>query len=67
MKVIVKNFGEVSPQEPCSIIDIIKMVNPEGLNNYCAAKINNDATLVDLRTTITSDCDIELLDTTNKE
>ena len=67
MKVIVKNFGEVSPQEPCSIIDIIKMVNPEGLNNYCAARINNNSDLVDLRTTITSDCDIELLDTTNKE
>ena len=43
MKVIVKNFGEVSPQEPCSIIDIIKMVNPDGLNNYCAAKINNES------------------------
>ena len=67
MKVIVKNFGEVSPQEPCSIIDIIKMVNPDGLNNYCAAKINNESTLVDLRTTITSDCSIELLDTSNKE
>ena len=67
MKVNVKNFGEVSLQEPCSIIDIIKMVNPDGLNNYCAAKINNEPTLVDLRTTVTADCDIELLDTSNKE
>ena len=41
MKVIVKNFGEVSLQEACSIIDIIKVVNPGGLNSYCAAKINN--------------------------
>ena len=57
----------MSPQEPCSIIDTIKMVNPEGLNNYFAARINNNSDLVDLRTTITSDCDIELLDTTNKE
>ena len=38
MKVNVKNFGVVSPEQPCSIIDIIKMVNPDGLNNYCAAK-----------------------------
>ena len=67
MKVNVKNFGEVSLQEPCSIIDIIKMVNPDGLNNYCAAKINNEPALVDLRTTVTADCDIELLDTSNKE
>ena len=67
MKVIVKNYGEVSFEEPCSIIDIIKMVNPDGLNNYCAAKINIDPNLIDLRTTITSDCDIELLDTSNKE
>ena len=58
MKVNVKNVSEVSVEQPCSIIDIIKMVNPEGLNNYCAAKLNG--TLVDLRTTITSDCDIEL-------
>ena len=67
MKVNVKNFGVVSPEQPCSIIDIIKMVNPDGLNNYCAAKVNNNAELIDLRTTITTDCDIELLDTTNKE
>ena len=33
MKVNVKNFGEVSVPEQSSIIDIIKMVNPEGLNN----------------------------------
>ena len=65
MKVNVKNVSEVSLEQPCSIIDIIKMVNPEGLNNYCAAKVNG--TLVDLRTTIDSDCDIELLDTSNKE
>ena len=67
MKVNVKNFGVVSPEQSCSIIDIIKMVNPDGLNNYCAAKINNNPELTDLRTTITTDCDIELLDTTNKE
>lgn len=67
MKVIVKNFGEVSPEGPCSIIDIIKMVNPDGLNNYCAAKINNESKLIDLRTTVTTDCSIELLDTSNKE
>jgi len=67
MNVNVKNFGMVSPQEPCSIIDIIKMVNPEGLNNYCAAKIGNETTLTDLRTTIDTDCDIELLDTSCKE
>ena len=67
MKVNVKNFGVVSPEQPCSIIDIIKMVNPDGLNNYCAAKINNNPELTDLRTTIATDCDIELLDTTNKE
>ena len=67
MKVNVKNFGEVSVPEQSSIIDIIKMVNPEGLNNYCAARINNESTLIDLRTTVTSDCDIELLDTSNKE
>ncbi len=67
MKVNVKNFGVVSPEQPCSIIDIIKMVNPDGLNNYCAAKVNNNAELIDLRTTIATDCDIELLDTTNKE
>ena len=65
MKVNVKNVGEVSIEQPCSIIDIIKMVNPEGLNNYCVAKI--DGKLIDLRTTITTDCDIELLDTTSKE
>ena len=65
MKVNVKNVAEVSPQEPCSIIDIIKMVNPEGLNNYCAAKVNG--TLEDLRTTITADCDIELLDSSHEE
>ena len=65
MKVNVRNVGEVSIEQPCSIIDIIKMVNPEGLNNYCVAKI--DGKLIDLRTTITTDCDIELLDTTSKE
>ena len=67
MKVNVKNFGEVSIEQPCSIIDIIKMVNPEGLNNYCVARINNESKLIDLRTTITTDCDIELLDTSRKE
>ena len=65
MKVNVKNVSEVSIEQPCSIIDIIKMVNPEGLNNYCAAKVNG--TLEDLRTTIDSDCDIELLDASHEE
>ncbi|MBP5540876.1 MAG: threonine--tRNA ligase [Bacteroidales bacterium] len=65
MKVNVKDVRELSIEQPCSIIDIVKMVNPEGLNNYCAAKVNG--TLVDLRTTIDSDCDIELLDASHEE
>ena len=65
MKVNVKDVRELSIEQPCSIIDIVKMVNPEGLNNYCAAKMNG--TLVDLRTTIDSDCDIELLDASHEE
>ena len=65
MKVNVKDVRELSIEQPCSIIDIVKMVNPEGLNNYCAAKMNG--TLVDLRTTIDTDCDIELLDASHEE
>lgn len=55
-----KNLGQVTFDEPCSIIDLILRVNPEVLNSFCAAKI--DGRLVDLRDVVTDDCEIELLD-----
>ena len=55
-----KNLGQVTFDEPCSIIDLILRVNPEVLNSFCVAKINGN--LVDLRDEITEDCEIELLD-----
>ena len=67
MNVNVKNFGVVSLEPGCSIIDVINQVDKDNLNNYCVARINNESTLIDLRTTLTADCDIELLDTTCKE
>lgn len=55
-----KGIGQVSFDEPCSIIDLILKANPEILNSFCAAKIGGK--VVDLRDVMSEDCEIELLD-----
>ena len=60
MKINLKGIGQVAVETPCSIIDLILRANPEVLNTFCAAKI--DGKVVDLRDTISEDCEIELLD-----
>lgn len=55
-----KGIGQVSFDEPCSIIDLILKANPEILNSFCAAKISGK--VVDLRDVMSADCEIELLD-----
>lgn len=60
MNVNLLGIGQVSADAPCSIIDLILKANPDSLNSWCAAKIG--AKLVDLRTIVESDCEIQLLD-----
>ena len=60
MEINLKKLGQVSVEAPCSIIDLILRVNPEVLNTFCAARI--DGKVVDLRDTVSSSCEIELLD-----
>jgi len=66
MNIVIKNVGEISEPKPCSIIDlIIKLGKQEKLNEFCAARINDQ--VVDLREIIDKDCEIELLDKTAPE
>ena len=48
-----------------SLIDVLKSIDPQLLNSVVAVKINGEIT--DLRTTITTDCQIELVSTDSKE
>ncbi|MBR5323847.1 MAG: threonine--tRNA ligase [Muribaculaceae bacterium] len=48
-----------------SLIDVLKSIDPQLLNSVVAVKINGEIT--DLRTTITTDCQIELVTTDSKE
>ena len=57
MKINLKGIGQVEVEAPCSIIDLILRANPEVLNTFCAAKINGK--VVDLRDTVSEDCEIE--------
>lgn len=59
MNVSLKQLGVVSASSPTTIIDLILQIKPGDLNNFCAAKINEK--IVDLRTEISEDCEIELL------
>ena len=59
MNVSFKQLGVVSASSPTTIIDLILQIKPGDLNNFCAAKINEK--IVDLRTEISEDCEIELL------
>ena len=65
MNINVKNYGLVTEFAPCSIIDLIMKINPDNLNDYCAAKIGDR--VVDLREIISEDCELELLDKTAPE
>lgn len=48
-----------------SFIEVLKSIDPQLLNSVVAVKINGEIT--DLRTTITTDCEIELVKTDSKE
>ena len=48
-----------------NFIDVLKSIDPQLLNSVVAVKINGEIT--DLRTTITTDCQIELVTTDSKE
>lgn len=48
-----------------SLIDVLKSIDPQLLNSVVAVKLNGEIT--DLRTTITTDCQIELVTTDSKE
>lgn len=48
-----------------NFIDVLKSIDPQLLNSVVAVKLNGEIT--DLRTTITTDCDIELVTTDSKE
>ena len=48
-----------------NFIDVLKSIDPQLLNSVVAVKLNGE--LTDLRTTITTDCQIELVTTDSKE
>ena len=48
-----------------NFIDVLKSIDPQLLNSVVAVKLNGEIT--DLRTTITTDCQIELVTTDSKE
>ena len=48
-----------------NFIDVLKSIDPQLLNSVVAVKINGEIT--DLRTTISTDCQIELVTTDSKE
>ena len=56
-----KDLGVVEVEHPCSIIDAIKISNPEILASACAAIV--DGELMDLRIKLAKDAAIEILDT----
>lgn len=56
-----KGLGVVEVEHPCSIIDAIKISNPEILASACAAIV--DGELMDLRIKLAKDAAIEILDT----
>lgn len=60
MIITLKPIGQVTADQPCSIIDLILRANSDSLNSYCAAKI--DGKVRDLRDVVDADCEIELLD-----
>lgn len=65
MNVVFDKLGALNDIAPCSILDMILKVDPENLNNYCAARIGDR--VVDLRDVVDTDCEIELLDKTAPE
>lgn len=56
-----KGLGVVEVEHPCSIIDAIKISNPEVLASACAAIVDGD--LMDLRIKLAKDAAVEILDT----
>lgn len=54
-----KSLGVVEVEQPCSIIDAIKLSNPEILSSACAAIV--DGELVDLRIMLNKDTTVEIL------
>lgn len=56
-----KGLGVVEVEQPCSIIDAIRLGNSEILGSACAAIV--DGELVDLRIVLDKDVTVEILDT----
>ena len=54
-----KGLGVVEIEQPCSIIDAIKLSNPEILSSACVAIV--DGELVDLRIMLDKDATVEIL------